>query len=47
MKNKDVVVLEKIMDYQSAWDTVKEDLPALKLNVNRILEKNRTDTSEY
>lgn len=35
------------LDYQSAWDTVIEDLPALKLNVKRILEKNRTDTSEY
>lgn len=27
------------LDFESAWDTVQNDLPKLKENVNRILEK--------
>ena len=37
MKNKDIIILKKILDYQSAWDTIQNDLPELKEEVERIL----------
>ncbi|MCR4590159.1 MAG: DUF86 domain-containing protein [Lachnospiraceae bacterium] len=27
------------LDYQSAWDTIKEDLPTLRLEIQRILSE--------
>ena len=40
MKNKDVIVLKKILDYcrqlKEAWDTIQYDLPELRVEVDRI-----------
>ena len=42
MKNKDVIVLKKILEYcnqvSEAWDTIQNDLPVLKKEVERILK---------
>lgn len=44
MKNKDVIVLKKILDYcrqlKEACDTIQYDLPELRVEVDRILKEN-------
>lgn len=37
MKSKDIIILKKILDYQSAWDTIQIDLPELKSEISNIL----------
>ena len=39
MKNKDSLILKKILDYQSAWETIQSDLPELQNEVERILRQ--------
>lgn len=39
MKSKDLIVLQKILDYRSVWDTITKDLLDLEKEIRRIVEQ--------